>query len=68
MFLGPAAGVRDRGNPVFDLTLSKNGDGKSGTIAGSSIDGCTSRRLKKGQIYIQVHSENAEAATWWVGS
>src|SRR5262249_54277572 len=35
LFLGPATGVRDRGNPPYDLTLSKTGSGTSGTIAGT---------------------------------
>ncbi len=60
LFLGPIAGVR--GDSVFDLMVSKTGDGKSGTIAGSfdlspeQIDA-----LKKGRFYVQIHSEGAPA-------
>jgi hypothetical protein len=58
MFLGPATGVRDRGNPLFDLTLTKTGDGKQGTLAGSfDLTAAQVDALKKGRFYIQVHSE-----------
>ena len=56
--LGPVTGVR--GESVFDLTVSKSGEGSSGTIAGTfdltpeQVDA-----LKKGRFYIQVHSEGA---------
>ena len=58
LYLGPLPGVR--GDPVFDLTVSKNGDGTSGTISGTfdltpdQIDA-----LKKGRFYVQIHSEGA---------
>ena len=58
LYLGPLPGVR--GDSVFDLTVSKTGDGKSGTISGTfdftpeQIDA-----LKKGRFYVQIHSEGA---------
>jgi len=58
LYLGPLPGVR--GNSVFDLIVSKNGDGTSGTISGTfdltpdQIDA-----LKKGRFYVQIHSEGA---------
>lgn len=58
LYLGPVTGVR--GDSVFDVTVSKTGDGKSGTIAGTfdltpeQIDA-----LKKGRFYVQIHSEGA---------
>ena len=58
LYLGPATGVRDRGNPAFDLTLSKTGNGTSGTIAGAfDLTPAQVDALKKGRFYIQVHSE-----------
>jgi hypothetical protein len=56
--LGQLPGVR--GDTVFDLTVSKAGDGTSGTIAGNfdltpeQVDA-----LKKGRFYVQIHSEGA---------
>ena len=56
LFLSPITGVR--GDSILDLTLSKTGDGKTGTISGSfdltpqQIDA-----LKKGRLYVQIHSE-----------
>ncbi len=56
--LSPITGVR--GDSVFDLTVTKTGDGKSGTVAGTfdltpeQIDA-----LKKGKFYVQIHSEGA---------
>src|SRR5262249_54213774 len=53
---GQLTGVR--GECVFDLTVSKTGDGTTGTIAGmfdltpEQVDA-----LKKGRFYIQIHSE-----------
>jgi CHRD domain len=56
--LGPITGVR--GESVFDLTVSKTGDGKSGTIAGTfDLSPAQVEDLKKGRFYIQVHSEGA---------
>jgi hypothetical protein len=56
--LGPITGVR--GDSVFDLTVTKSGDGKSGTISGTfdltpeQVDA-----LRKGRFYVQIHSEGA---------
>ena len=56
--LGPLPGVR--GDSVFDLTVSKTGDGTTGTIAGTfdltpeQVDA-----FKKGRFYVQIHSEGA---------
>jgi hypothetical protein len=56
--LGPVTGVR--GESVFDLTVSKTGDGKSGTIAGTfDLSPAQVEDLKKGRFYIQIHSEGA---------
>ena len=58
LYLGPLPGVR--GDSVFDLTVSKTGDDKSGTTSGTldftpeQIDA-----LKKGRFYVQIHSEGA---------
>jgi len=58
LYLGPATGVRDRGNPAFDLTVSKTGTGTSGTIAGAvDLTPAQVDALKKGRFYIQIHSE-----------
>ncbi len=56
--LGQLPGVR--GESVFDLTVSKTGDGTSGAFSGTfdltpeQIDA-----LKKGRFYVQIHSEGA---------
>jgi hypothetical protein len=56
--MGQMTGVR--GNSVFDLTVSKTGTGTSGTISGTfdltpeQVDA-----LKKGRLYVQLHSEGA---------
>ena len=58
LHLGQITGVR--GQPVFDLTVSKTADGTSGTLSGTfdltpeQIDA-----LKKGRFYLQIHSEGA---------
>jgi hypothetical protein len=58
LYMGQLPGVR--GNSVFDLTVSRTGDGTSGTISGTfdltpdQIDA-----LKKGRFYVQIHSEGA---------
>jgi hypothetical protein len=56
--LGPVMGVR--GSSIFDLAVTKSGTGATGTIAGS-FDLTTEQidALKKGRIYIQLHSEGA---------
>jgi hypothetical protein len=58
LHLGPIMGVR--GNSILDLTVTKTGTGNSGTIAGS-FDLTTDQvdALKKGRLYIQLHSEGA---------
>ncbi len=54
--LGPITGVR--GESITDLTVSKTGDGKSGTIAGTfDLSPQQIDALRKGRLYIQVHSE-----------
>jgi hypothetical protein len=56
--VGPIMGVR--GSSIFDLTVTKSGPGTTGTIAGS-FDLTTEQvdALKKGRIYVQLHSEGA---------
>jgi hypothetical protein len=58
LHLGSVMGVR--GNSIYDLTVTKTGAGNAGTIAGS-FDLTTEQvdALKKGRIYIQLHSEGA---------
>ncbi|HYR90873.1 MAG TPA: CHRD domain-containing protein [Terriglobia bacterium] len=56
--LGQLPGVR--GDSVFDLTVSKAGDGTSGTIAGNfDLTPDQVDALKKGRFYVQIHSEGA---------
>ena len=56
--LGQITGAR--GDSVFDLTVSKAGDGTSGTIAGSfDLTPQQVDALKKGRFYVQIHSEGA---------
>ena len=59
LFLGPATGDRDtQARSVFDLTVSKTGNGTSGTIAGAfDLTAAQVDALKKGRFYIQIHSE-----------
>ena len=61
LFLGPAMGARSYpGTPLFKLTLMKTGDGKSGTFNGSfDLSSDQVDALKKGKIYLQVHSEGS---------
>jgi CHRD domain len=49
-----------RGECTIDLNVSKTGDGKTGTIAGT-IDLTPQQvdELKKGKLYVQVQSEGA---------
>src|SRR5215831_14789962 len=55
------AGVR--GNPVFDLTVSK---ATSGTIAGTlTLTPMQVQDLKKGWLYVQIHSERAPEGNLW---
>jgi hypothetical protein len=61
LFMGPVMGARSYpGTPLFKLTLMKAADGKSGTFSGM-FDLSTEQvdALKKGKIYLQVHSEGS---------
>ena len=61
LFMGPAMGARSYpGTALFKLTLMKAADGKSGTFSGM-FDLSTEQvdALKKGKIYLQVHSEGS---------
>jgi hypothetical protein len=56
--LGQLAGVR--GESVFDLTVTKAGDGTSGTVAGTfDLTPQQVEALRKGRFYVQIHSEGA---------
>ena len=56
--LGPVMGVR--GNSIFDLTVTKAGTGTTGTIEGTfDLTSDQVDALKKGRIYIQLHSQGA---------
>jgi hypothetical protein len=56
LYLGPLTGVR--GDQVFDLAVTKEGDGKKGTFAGTfDLTPQQVDALKKGRIYVQIHSE-----------
>ena len=58
LFMGPLTCVR--GQQVFDLTVSKTGDGTSGTIAGTfDLTPQQVDAFKKGRFYVQIHSERA---------
>jgi hypothetical protein len=61
LFMGPAMGARNYpGTPLFKLTLMKAGDGKSGTFSGMfDLSAEQVDALKKGKIYLQVHSEGS---------
>jgi hypothetical protein len=56
--LGQLTGVR--GDPVFDLTVTKEGNGTTGTIAGTfDLSPEQVDLFRKGRFYIQIHSEGA---------
>src|SRR5262249_28547270 len=56
--LGPITGVR--GDSVFDLMVSKTGDGTTGMLAGTfDLNPQQIEALKKGRFYVQIHSEGA---------
>ena len=61
LFLGIAKGARSHGSaPIFDLTLMKAADGKSGSFNGSfDLTNEQVDALKIGKIYLQVHSEGS---------
>jgi len=61
LYLGPAMGARNYGgSPLFDVTVMKAADGKSGTLSGSfDLSADQIDALKKGRIYLQLHSEGA---------
>ena len=61
LFMGPAMGARNYpGVVLFKLTVMKSPDGKGGTFSGT-FDLSTEQvdALKKGKIYLQVHSEGS---------
>ena len=52
-----------RGNPVFDLTVSK---ATSGTIGGTlTLTAMQVQELRKGWLYVQVYSERAPEGNLW---
>lgn len=56
--IGQVTGVR--GSSVFDLTVTKTGTGTAGTLAGTfDLTADQIDALKKGRMYIQLHSEGA---------
>ena len=56
LYLSPITGVR--GDSVFDLTVSKTGNGTTGTISGTfDLTAEQVDALKKGKFYVQIHSE-----------
>jgi hypothetical protein len=58
---GVATGVR--GPAILDLTISKN---TSGTVSGSlDLMPDQVESLRKGQLYIQIHSEKAPDGNLW---
>lgn len=57
----PVTGVR--GPALLDLTIQKS---TSGTIAGSvDLTGEQTEMLKKGRLYVQIHSEKAPDGNLW---
>jgi hypothetical protein len=59
LFMGPITGARG-GDSVFDLSVSKTGDGKTGSIAGTfDLSPQQVDALRKGRFYVQIHSEGA---------
>ena len=61
---GVATGVR--GPFILDLTVSKAGAGTSGTISGSfELTPAQATSLRRGQLYIQIHSEKAPDGNLW---
>jgi len=62
---GVATGVR--GPAILDLSVSKAaGGGTSGTISGSfDLTPEQAESLRKGELYIQIHSEKAPDGNLW---
>lgn len=59
--IGPVTGVR--GAAILDLTISK---ATSGSIGGSfSLTPAQIESLRKGKLYIQIHSEKAPDGNLW---
>jgi hypothetical protein len=59
LYLGPLTGVR--GESIFDLTVTKSGDGTTGTIAGTfDLTAQQVDALRQGRIYVQIHSEGTK--------
>jgi hypothetical protein len=57
-----------RGPSVFDLTVAKgsSGTGNSGTIEGAfELTAAQAESLRKGRLYVQVHSERAPDGNLW---
>jgi hypothetical protein len=56
--MGPLTGVR--GEAILDLTVTKTGNGTTGKVAGDfDLTPAQVDALKKGRIYVQIHSEGA---------
>lgn len=57
------AGIGLRGPVIQDLTVSKS---MAGTIAGSiKLSADIAQNLKKGQLYVQIHSEGVPDGNLW---
>jgi hypothetical protein len=55
-----------RGNPVFDLTVTKTGDGTTGTISGTlTLTPQQLQDLDQRWLYVQLHSEKAPDGNLW---
>jgi len=71
LYMGVALGARDySAKPIFDLMVTKTGDGKSGSISGTvELSSEQVDAFKKGRIYLQLHSEGAPSGhlmSWFV--
>ena len=67
IFMGPAMGARAYPGMSFgEFPVMKQADGKSGSFSGS-VDLTTDQveALKKGRLYIQIHSEKAPDGNLW---
>ncbi|HKT78980.1 MAG TPA: CHRD domain-containing protein [Vicinamibacterales bacterium] len=55
-----------RGPVVFELTVTKSGDGTSGTIGGTfDLTPAQVTDLEKGWLYVQLQSEKAPEGNLW---